>query len=130
MNATELKIKRKNTLAFIQAQPITVVITRQTKAQNQRGGWDLESEVLPPQTMRINHTLVGRRARQASPADETFGDIPYSKDVLMGPWDADIQKDDVFSVDGVTYTVDYVYNNRDYEVIANIQNTGQRLGSG
>jgi len=128
MNAVELRIKRRNTTAFIQAQPVQVVITRQTKTQNLRGGWDTEPEVLPAQTMRINHTLVGRRARQASPGDETFGDVPYSKDVLMGPWDADVQKDDVFVVDGVTYTVDYVYLNRDYETIANIQNTGQLNG--
>lgn len=126
MNATELKIKRKNTVAFIRAQPVQVVITRETKSQNLRGGWDTEPEVLPAQTMRINHTLVGRRARQASPGDETFGSIPYSKDVLMGEWDADVRKDDTFTVDGVTYTVDYVYHTRDYETIANIQNTSQR----
>jgi hypothetical protein len=130
MNATELRIKRKNTLAFIRAQPVSIVITRPTKTQNLRGGWDTEPRVLAPQTMRINHTLVGRRARQASPGNETFGDVPYSKDVLMGSWNADVQKDDVFVVDGVTYTVDYVFLNRDYETIANIQNTGQKADSG
>lgn len=127
MNAVELKINKKNTLAFIAAAPVTVALSRPQSERNEDNGGlrQLEAITLEPQTFRILHAPPRRRRKENQPPNATLGEIPFAKDNLMGRWDADVEEGDTFTWLGVEYLVTYVFADRTYETIANLSNTDQ-----
>ena len=128
MNAVELKLKRRNTLQFINAEPIRLSLNRPvtTRANNTRGGkTQLEPTTVAPQTFRILHQPPRRRRQENTPPNASFGEIPYAKDQLMGRWDMDVEAGDWFEWQGATYEVTYVFHDNTYEIIANLANTSQ-----
>jgi len=126
-NAVELKMQKRQTLAFIGSAPITVALTRPVVERNEDTGGlrQVEPLVLAPQTFRILHAPPRRRRKENDPPNASMGEIPFAKDTLMGRWDADIQAGDLFQFNGVDYSVTYVFWDRAYEVIANLATTDQ-----
>lgn len=127
-NATELKLNRRNTLAMIDAAAIDVVIHRptHTRAGNTRGGvTQLDDEVLPSQRFRFLRAPPRRRRQENEPPNQSMGEIPFAKDLLMGRWDADIELGDWFEYLGAKYTITYVFWDKTYETIANLANRSQ-----
>jgi len=92
-----------------------------------RGGVVKTSEhELDPQTIRLAYAPPRRRRLENSPPNETFSELSYEKNYLVGMPDLDIQINDQFvsPVDGVTYEVLYVFEDRIYKVIANVGTFG------
>lgn len=126
-NAVELKIQRKNTLAFIASAPVTVELVRVPVERNEDNGGlrRLEPITLEAQTFRILHAPPRRRRKENQPPNASMGEIPFAKDNLMGRWDADVLLGDQFTWQGVEYTITYVFADTTYETIANLANTDQ-----
>jgi hypothetical protein len=124
----ELKVQRKNTLAYIEAAYSDIVLHRRTPHKNQRGGADISPTVLAPQRMRVLHGYVGRRLEQAMPANQSMGYVPFAKDVLIARWDADVLVADWFEIDGVEWSVSYIFsNNREFELLANLKSNAAEI---
>lgn len=127
-NVNELTIQRKNTVAYIEAAFSDIVLHRRIPHKNERGGADITPTVLAPQRMRVLHGYVGRRLQQAKPADITLGYVPFAKDVLIARWDADVRPGDWFDLNGIEFTVSFVFdNNREFELLANLSNNGPEI---
>lgn len=120
-NKGELITQRRNTLSYITAGYDDIVIHRKNSIRNIRGGTDSNPQVLAPQRLRVLHGYVGRRKEQNAPNTASMGEIPFEKDVLMGRWDADVQRGDQFVVDNVEYQVSHVFTNcGEFELLANL----------
>ena len=126
-NPTELLMQRRQTRAIINARAVQITISRVNRVRNERGGLSPDSSAseLPPQTVCILHAPPRRRRLENNPPHQSLAEVPFSKDMVMGFWDMDIQMDDKFLVDDVQYTVAYVFQDRDYETIANLNSTTQ-----
>jgi hypothetical protein len=126
-NAVELKIQRKNTLAFIASAPVTVQLTRVPVERNEDNGGlrHLPPVTIPEQTFRILHAPPRRRRKENQPPNLSMGEIPFAKDNLMCRWDADVLVGDTFTWKGVEYSITYVFADNTYEIICNLANTDQ-----
>lgn len=79
------------------------------------------------QTFRIAHGPPRRRRLENNPPHPQHAEVPFAKDLLIGTWDADIRIGDEFEHEGVHYRVSYVFQDRDYETVANIESTTQNI---
>ena len=119
---TELVMQRRQTRAMIEADPTEIVLTRSTWTRNStNGGRIADVNELPPQRVRVLAPYISRRGRQNEAFDETLKSMPYSKETLLCFHTADIERHDLFEIDGIQYRVSFVYNNREYEILANIE---------
>lgn len=120
-NPVELEMQRRMTHAFIQADPVEIVLWRQTKVPNGSGGFVLGPPTsLPSQTFKAipqNHQLEERQT--------TDGVMVRPDSVLIGHWDANIVRGDWFvDVEGNRFDVVYVGEKRDYETRAELTYRG------
>lgn len=125
----EQKMQLRATREFISSSPMEVVFIRKEVVRDteDRGGVVKTSEhELDPQTIRLAYAPPRRRRLENSPPNETFSELSYEKNYLVGMPDLDIQINDQFvsPVDGVTYEVLYVFEDRIYKVIANVGTFG------
>lgn len=121
-------MQRRATTEFISSQPLTVQLTRTIKQRDTltRGGTVVTVKPdLPPQTFRIAHGPPRRRRLENNPPHPSHSEIAFAKDLLIGSWDADIEIGDTFEDNGVAYRVSYVFQDRDYETVANIESITQ-----
>jgi len=121
-------MQRRATQEFISSHPIRVQLTRKVKSRDTlvRGGTATTFEQgMPQQVFRIAHGPPRRRRLENNPPHAQHAEVPFAKDLLIGSWDADIRIGDTFEVDGVVYRVSYVFQDRDYETVANIESTTQ-----
>jgi hypothetical protein len=117
-------MQRRLTKEFISGAEFEAIFHRTAVVRDteDRGGLvETHSYDLPPQTVRIAHGPPRRRRLENSPPNETWSELSYAKDNLVGPADLDIEIGDTFEApDGVGYVVLYVFQDRDYETIANV----------
>lgn len=119
-NASELNLQRKQTLAFIKADYARIVLYRSEWVSDGEGGVTPQApEPLAAQTMR----MIPRQdtSTQISTAD---GEMVTPQYVLLGRWDADIQRWDEFTLDDNRYQVVSVAENRQYETKAEVYYLG------
>lgn len=123
MNRSELVMRRRNVLAFINADPTDVIFSRVTRVATTAGSW-VESDPTPlPSSQRVRITDAKRRF--TSPLVNTeAGDIPLSPYILLGKHDLDIRVHDVFSWRGSDYKVIAIHPDREERVMASIDNLG------
>lgn len=124
----EQLMQRRATREFISSHPIRVRLTRTTKSRDTlvRGGTIPSHEhSLPEQTFRIAHGPPRRRRQENNQPHPQHAEVPFGKDLLVGAWDADILIGDTFQVGAIGYKVSYVFQDRDYETIANIETLTQ-----
>lgn len=102
-NAFELRIRRNNLRAYINADPVIVSFRRYPKVDDGAGGWKKGPvQNIAPQTMR----LVPYKRRLSSLTDHTSdGDIPNVQYSLVATIDADVQRWDEFTLNGAEYKV-------------------------
>lgn len=125
----EQHLQRRATAEFISSHPIKVQLRRTLKIRDTelRGGTIETSDPdIPEQTFRIAHGPPRRRRLENNPPNPTHGDVPFAKDLLIGRWDANILAGDEFSVGDVHYRVSYIFQDRDYETVANIESLTQK----
>lgn len=114
--ATELKMQRRQTNAFIAAKPIDVRLNRVDTAPNGSGGFTrLPPTTQPEQRLRLQDTNYQTPIRQLLDGEEVQPQF-----VLIGPYDADIQRGDWFFINGKKYEVVFVHENTSYEVKAEV----------
>jgi hypothetical protein len=126
--SVEQMMQRRATAEFISAHPIAVRIRRTTTHRDlsTRGGTVVTHHPeLPEQVFRIAHGPPRRRRLENNPPHPQHAEIAFAKDLLIGPWHADIQIGDEFDVDDIGYRVSYVFQDRDYETVANIESLTQ-----
>lgn len=113
----ELRIQKRNTQAFIDADVEVIVITpRSTRVPDGAGGWrDGTGAPLPPVRVRI--VPINRIQETLFPAE---GQIDAPKFVLVAMPDTDIQRYDTFVWRGDVWKVDRIHNKPDYELKADL----------
>jgi len=103
MDTIELKVMRRQLDAFIQADPRTIVFTRQTKVDSGAGGWVQGPEVhTNPQQFRL---VPFKRRLTQQEQNTQDGDVPLIPYVLVGYWNSDVERDDLFTLSGIYYEV-------------------------
>lgn len=105
---TKEDLNRKLTTAFINENPVSIVLNRKVKTATADGGWSLGSAApLSPQI--FTKIINGPVARQVTRED---GSVVIPTHALVGQVDADIQRDDTYNLDGKTYLVIQISKSR------------------
>jgi hypothetical protein len=125
----EQKMQLRQTEEFISSAPVQIELVRterQLDTEDRGGIVKTATRTLDPQTVRLAYAPPRRRRLENSPPNETFGELTYEKNYLVGMPDLDIQTNDtfVYPVDGVVYEVLYVFEDRQYKTIANVGTFG------
>lgn len=113
MNPTELIAQRRQTRGYIEADPSSIVLTRNERVKTETGGWRDQETLLPAQTFKF---LPASLAQQyTTPA--VGGRATVSQDQLLGVWNADIKAGDTFTHEGEDYEVQEI-SRLSYRIIA------------
>ena len=99
---SELSVNRKNTKAFIDADPVIVALERRLRQSDGEGGWTRaeEPEPIDPQVFR----LIPQS--DTMPTIQTVDGFQRTPGfVLLGVYDANMQNGDYFSIDGTEYQI-------------------------
>ena len=125
MNTTEMIFRRRNVKAFIDADPISLVVTRQSSpVKNLETGGYINSvpSALPSQVARI---VQNRRRYTPGIQNVEAGDIPHTDYLLVGGHSLDLQKDDTFTWAGDVYRIVGIHKARTESVLAAIELLGE-----
>jgi hypothetical protein len=119
MTGSELELQRKNTKAFIDANPTTVVLTPRVRQRRASGGWSWAPQPpRSPQILRLIPAAVGQLAA-TDLAISTTGGVERRIDYeVLGEWNSSMFPGDVFTVDGDPYEIISMYPNNGYEIRA------------
>lgn len=112
-SAAELRILKLNTVAFIEADPREIVLTRYPRVPNGTGGTRPGTPVPQPvQTLRVIPVESSRAVERVS----VDGATVMPSWVLLGRWDANMARGDRFPLQGgLTGEIVYVHETRLYE---------------
>lgn len=120
MNSTELAVNRRNTAAFISADPHTVVLTPRKKVKTNTGGTTWEKQ--PPRNPQIFKVIEGSgglsRFGEGKVPGGTAQETEY---MLLGAWDSTIGDHDVFDYRDDQWEVVEVMWNNGYEQRARVR---------
>jgi hypothetical protein len=117
----ELAIQRRLTEQFIKADSLEIVLYRSTPVADGKGGYTHSAPApLPAQTMRL--IPLGDGATERLTAN---GQAVSPQYMLMGLYDADMQRFDSFTVGNDRYDVVFVNENRQYETKGEVYFRGQ-----
>lgn len=107
----ELVWQRRNTQAFIDADWVTITLLRAEWSSDGAGG-SVKGDSVPltPQRMRLIPSQDGATLRTTANGEEVAPDY-----TLMGLWDADIERWDEFTLNGMRYEIVFVNQNTQYE---------------
>lgn len=100
MSPAELSLHRRNTAAFIAADPVAITLSRRTRVSTGAGGYKDTYAALPgaPQTLRMIP------AQDKIPEIKTSsGRIVKPEYTLLGTWNSNMQEGDRFTFNGVDY---------------------------
>lgn len=119
---SELQVMRQQTTAFIGADAKAITLERLTRTANGSGGYTEAYASLPSaQTLR----LIPQHGNM-SPLRETLdGEAVQPDYVLLGAWDADIQRWDTFVDNGRRYIVLFVHEKATYEKKGEVKYLGE-----
>lgn len=93
--AAERQMARRNTRAFIQADPCKIIVTRSVREATAAGGTRaVSSAALPEQTARLVPLSGNVWDRSKMTTDE--GNLPDVTHQIVGMPNLDIEKDDIF----------------------------------
>ena len=97
-NPTAIRVMRKNMTVFINADPITITLSRVPKISTPSGGYtEGTPTLLPPQIFRM--TPFKRRLSDFT-KDTQDGKILQADYILTGQWDCDVLRGDTFWFNG------------------------------
>lgn len=100
-DATEMAYMRENTLAFIEADPISVQLTRTARTRSAEGGWQNgASAPIAAQTFR----LIPQTDAAVS-VQTPDGVVLTPGYVLLGAYDSDMERWDKFDLNGIHYII-------------------------
>ena len=108
---TRLAYERLTTDAFIQDDPSSIVLKRQTKVAKPGGGHDFPKVDLAPQTFRYVNQGTGSGIGTGV-GDGMARSFEY---IMVGRYDADVNLHDTWVENGIQYEVDSIIPNNGYE---------------
>jgi hypothetical protein len=108
MSRTEDRANRRITKAFIEANPVCVVLTPYTKEELDTGGWKyIAGEAREEQTMRLIDPY------SPAPIQKTIDGLERTVNVeLMGETCSEMAIHDRFTQDGIDFEVTTLWNNK------------------
>jgi hypothetical protein len=102
----EIDIQRRITMAFIDSRPIMITLVPRVRAKQPTGGFAFqELAPRPPQKMRLIESSGGLPVFITG-SDGIQRELEM---ILLGRWDCDLEKYDVFSYSGQSYEVAQLY---------------------
>jgi hypothetical protein len=121
MTDVETTMQRVNTAAFINANPIVLALTPNTRTKTASGGW-----VDSPQAPRALQTfrLIPQSVSSGAPDRATDGVSRRWPYVLLGMWNAVVQVGDTFEYGELTLQVKHLWPENRYEVRAGVDVRG------
>lgn len=100
MNPNELKLHRRQILAMIRANPLSVPFQRPTSVTTPGGGKDrTTTTAVPEQTFLLVET--GGRGSLEGTISRAEGELLKADLILIGRYDADVEVNDRLSVPGI-----------------------------
>jgi hypothetical protein len=118
----ELLMQRRQTLAYLKANPAEIVLMRQTPVKTAAGGRKKGASVaLDPQMFRLEPF---KRRLSHTQSQIVEGTVTLTSYVLVGRWDADVQRGDEFVYGGGRYKVESVEPERSFRTAADVTYTG------
>lgn len=112
----ELAVNRKNTAAFILADPQQVTMDRKTRVSTNTGGWkDGPPAFTSPQVVRVIPS-----SRQLPDRQTADGVMATPSHTLLVRWDGDVKRFDEFNCQEHHYIVLYVWEKKTYEIKAEL----------
>lgn len=109
--AGELELQRRLTLGFLLADAQQIILQRPVRTSDGAGGTVVSSTIsLPPQTFRLLPSEDGATARTTAE-----GETATPEYMLLGRWDADLERFDEFQIGGRRFQVVFITENRQYE---------------
>ncbi len=118
--AGELQVMRRNTRAFILADPRIIILQRRTRALDAAGGIERGPLAdVPAQVFRLLPQEDGATARVTAE-----GETATPEYMLLGMYDVDMQRWDVFEFDGRRYQILWISENRQYQVKGEVIHLG------
>jgi len=124
MNHTELVMRRRNVLAFIQADPVQIVFTRDGEPTKTAAGGLVPGvpSVLPQQQARI---VQNKRRYNNGLVNSEAGDIPHTDYLLIGMHTLDVEVGDRFTWLGEHYEVTGIHEPRQESHLCSIDFFGK-----
>lgn len=120
LRKTELRLQRRNTNAFIAADPYEIVLVRRVRFLNAAGGVTKGNEtILPAQILRLLPQEDGATERVTAEGERATPEY-----MLLGRYDADMQRFDIFEFDGRRYQIVWISENRQYEIKGEVVHLG------
>lgn len=120
-SSVELAAQRQLTAAFVAADAEPITLFRSTWMSDGAGGHIKQSpEPVLVQLLRFQPRQDGGSPRQTSDGEQV---VPTY--TLVGKHTADIQRWDEFTLNGSRYEVVFVYENRQYQVKAEVAYRGE-----
>lgn len=125
MDRAELIMRRKNVAEFIKADSRSINIRRMSEPYRSPAGGTLpgKEETLSPQVVRIVQNV---RRYTAGLVNAEAGDIPNGLYVLVGRYNLDLKRDDVFEVEGEEYIVLGLFGLRKESTLATLDFYGPK----
>jgi hypothetical protein len=110
---TELALQRSLTARFIEADPLEIQLLRESRVSNGSGGYDTAEDPAPVgglQRMRL--IPLGDGATERLTAD---GKAVTPNYMLLGSWDSNMQRWDLFELNGIRYQIVFINQNTQYQ---------------
>ena len=118
-NATEIRLQRKQTSAYIDADPSEIALQRLTLVPNNAGGVKHGSiQSLAVQRVRL---IDQQATRQRTMPDGEVVQVSY---VMQGAWDLDVEVGDYFYLNGHKYEIIQVSDKRAYQTLCEVYDRG------
>lgn len=124
MNHTELIMRRRNVRAFIEADYIRIVLSRNAPSVKTAAGGVLPgpASTLPPQKVRI---VLNKRRFNGGLVNSEAGEIPHTDYLLIAEYNRDIQVEDSFMYMAEHYKVIARYGARTESLLFSIDLLGK-----
>jgi hypothetical protein len=100
-SVTELQVQRRNTAAFIAADPVDLVLVPHTKQSLPSGGYSFHEEA-PRGVQTFRLIPSNDRMPEISNSNGRMAVPTYT---LLGNWDAEMERWDTFVLGGVVYEI-------------------------
>lgn len=114
----EIDIQRKITIAYIDTKPSMITLIPRVRAKQSTGGFAFQ-ELTPrsPQKMRLIEPYHGTLPVVLTGSDGVQREMEL---MLLGRWDCDLEKYDIFTYSGQAYEIAQLYHFNGYEQRAEV----------
>lgn len=119
--AVELNVMRRQTKAYIEREPVKMILNREEATGDGQGGVIITSGPIPVQTFAFDAMSLPQQGQIRRTVDAQEVQPEYA---LMGEYNADVKRGDWFFLEGIKYEVVFVHPDRTYQVFAEVAYRG------